>query len=215
MLTKFDKIYVIHLAERPYRYESMMTEFQNIGIEEKVEVWWTCKREISNQIGDNIKTLRTSFYEQKRQLCENVYGSVFNCSLEHYTIIKQAYLRGFESILIMEDDISFIKDKSFFEKCVELMPHDYDIVKFHNTRAINRDIDTIKYIKSNFYVHSTLCYALSRRGMQLLIEEYDNFFAASDVVIERLKRKQKCNIYHLAFNNLCKPSGDASNIIEN
>ena len=115
----------------------------------------------------------------------------------------------------MEDDISFMRDRIFFEKCIELIPNDYDIVKFHNLVAINRDCDSIKYIKNQLYTYSTLCYAISRHGMELLIEEYDNFFAASDVVIERLKRKRECNIYHLAFNNLCKPSGDASNIIEN
>ena len=92
MITKFDKMYVIHLAECTDRYENMMKEFQKMGMENEVEVWWTCKRKISNQIGDNIKTLCTAFYDEKRQTCDNVYGSVFNCSFEHYSIIKQAYL---------------------------------------------------------------------------------------------------------------------------
>lgn len=57
-------------------------------------------------IGESISDLHTEFYDKARKLVNpDIYGAVFDCAYNHYSIIKQAYLRGFNNILIIEDDI--------------------------------------------------------------------------------------------------------------
>ena len=108
MKLPFDKVYMLHLAENENRLNFMVDQFKHHGISKQVEIWWTCKRDISIEIGNKLNSLHTEQYDwyQGNEESKGVYGGVFNCAFEHYTIIKQAYLRGFESILIIEDEYS-------------------------------------------------------------------------------------------------------------
>ena len=47
---------------------------------------------------------------KKKRYNPDIYCAVFNCAFEHYTIVKQAYLRGLNNILVFEYDIRFISN---------------------------------------------------------------------------------------------------------
>lgn len=218
MTLPFDKIYCIHLAESKDRYNNLMNQFTKLNIQDQVDIWWTCKRDISKVIGNELKTLHTSYYDKLLKQNEDIYSGVFNCSFEHYTIVKQAYLRGFQSILIMEDDIIFHEDLDYINQIFNKIPNDYDVIKFYNAFSngvwfstnfvIQSDItQPINYILCNddcFY-NSTLCYALSKRGMKLLLDEYDKNFVPSDIALNNIKSFD-LNYYVLDRNILCCPN---------
>lgn len=217
MKLPFDKVYCLHLAECKERYDNIINNFERLGIKEQVEIWWTCKREISNKIADNIEDLKDSYYNKIQKSRKNVYANVFNCSLEHYTIIKQAYLRGFNSILIMEDDIQF-KDKETVERVFNNLPEDYDVIKFYSSffdydykETTPPEVLFSKVYKR--YSASTICYALNRKGMEKVIHIYDHKFKPSDVVLDILKYDKNINFYFLKDNIICGPKGFKSQIV--
>lgn len=211
MKLPFDKIYCIHLAENEIRYKNLIDEFERLGIKDQVEIWWTCKRKISTEIGNNLESLHTIFYNYKRRQNEDVYGAVFNCSFEHYTIIKQAYLRGLNSILILEDDIDFNKNISNDEinNIFANIPEDYDIVKLYNEEfdknESNKPFSFILNKNINIYKYSlsSMCYALSRNGMKKYIEKMDEKFEIADRILDTLKSDKELKFYTLSNNILC------------
>lgn len=212
----FDKIYVLHLAECDYRYYRIMTELEKIGIRDQVEIWWTCKRfeKENNKIKDTFLSLRTDFYDEVDR-----YPSVFNCALEHYTIIKQAYLRGFENIMIMEDDLYFF-NKINLENIFNNLPKDADIIKYYSIvwdEAINME-EEYNQILNNFYdffikklknnvnetffkvnnieTHFAGCYSLNRKGMKYIINQHEkNGLQISDITLQC--NNNMVNIYTL------------------
>ena len=222
MKLPFDKIICLHLVENTERYNSIIQQIKYFDIEDKFEFWYTCKKSpITNQIGDNIDGIKDEYYDNIRKTNPNVYGNVFDCAYNHYNMIKTAYLRGFNNILIIEDDILFNKDKIFLETLFNNIPEDYNIIKFYYSYDNNNfNIDEIKYVDKSYeqfykYDFSTLCYSLSRKGMEIMIDEYENNFTAADVILENIKKNDKKNdkYYILSHQKLCVPIGDESNIV--
>lgn len=52
----------------------------------------------------------------------------FNCSNEHYRLYNLSVMNGYERVLIIEDDISFIKDIDFLIKAMETIPSQFNIL---------------------------------------------------------------------------------------
>lgn len=209
MKTSFDKIYVLHLATDTFRYKTLTYQFEQLGLD--YEIWWTSKRPFSTDIalkcfGD---TIRTEFYDGYSQ---DVYGNVFNCTFEHYSIIKQAFERGFENILICEDDINFKANiKDYIEYVFNNLPENYSLIKYYCTDLNDRQFyQHFSRIDSNNpgWFRSTLCYALSRDGMQQYIDIVENNFCAADVIF---KYFDTTNVY--LTKAICKPLEEKSNIL--
>ena len=149
MKLPFDKIYCLHLSEDKERENQIKKQFKFLGITKQVDIWWTCKRDISNKIGKMITSLHTKFYNTYSKNNNKLYGNVFNCSFEHYSIIKQAYMRGFNNILIIEDDVVFNRDKEKIQYIMNNIPDDYDIIKFFNEFTNNLyDNEPVKFINN-------------------------------------------------------------------
>lgn len=212
----FDKCYCLHLSEASDRYDILMNELDNLGIKDKVEIWWTSKKPINTFIGNNIESLKTEYYENLYKHNENVYCGVFDCSYNHYSIIKQAYERGLNNILIIEDDIYFNKDKNIINNIFNIIPDNYKMIRFYTTcnyfenTENNKDNKEISYITrddEHFYemCNSTLCYALSNEGMKIVIDEYEKSFRPADVILNGICWNYALNenIYILKYNSLC------------
>lgn len=189
MKLPFDKVYCLHLAENKQKYDLMMQEYEKVGITDQVNIWWTVKRNISALIGNNIKSLHSKWYDICRQTNPLIYAAVFNCAFEHYTIVKQALLRGFDTILVFEDDIKFIDNIEAVEKAFTNLPDRWDVLKFcngSNCRQFNipdyNGEDDLWYKVDYVYKseESTACYAFNRKAMEFYIECMDRFFIYAD-----------------------------------
>lgn len=208
MKLPFDKVYCLHLAESVDRYESITKEFDRLGISDQVEFWWTCKRPISKQIGDSLESLHTLYYDKKRKKKDDVYAGVFNCAFEHYSIVKQAYLRGFNSILIIEDDIGFIDDLDRIEYIFNNLPNNYICVKFWSTHINNLESKK-NFSRENFKLKScsTACYCLDKIGMEKYINSMDRYFTCADMAFEKF-----IDDIYVVSNPICEPKGFNSEI---
>lgn len=240
MKLPFDKIYCLHLAEDTQRRENVLSEIKKINLENKVNFWYTTKKPINSIIGNSIQTLHTGFYDQvKEKTNPNIYGAVFDCSYNHYSIIKQALLRGIESILIIEDDIVFNNDLNMLKSVVDNIPKDYDVLKLYSTHnprlfmqlqytppeyALIHDTDYFnrltvenQYEIGKYYKYSTLCYALSKKGMEALVAIYEsNYFLPSDLCLDScyaVKGLEDIKFYALKENIFCEPNQDCVSYI--
>jgi GR25 family glycosyltransferase involved in LPS biosynthesis len=84
-MTLFDKIYCINLDSRTDRWDACLTEFKKIGITDQVE----------------------------RFPAVELTPGIAGCTKSHYEIVKMAKKSGYETILILEDDISIINTEFF------------------------------------------------------------------------------------------------------
>ena len=208
MKLPFDKVYCLHLAEAEYRYVTSKYYFEQVGVLDQIEYWWTVKRPFDCNCIEYFPALKNVYYDNYVSKNSSVYAAVFNCAYEHYTIVKQAYLRGFNSILIFEDDVKIHVNKEQFENIMNNVPSDFDIIQFYDTDRWYRkqayeivDIlenkDFTKFIKppTNLDKYSTLCYALSRNGMKEVIDIHDRLgLAIADKIFNEIDMT-KLNYY--------------------
>lgn len=205
-INDFDAIYCLHLAESENRLSSFKSQFEKVGIWDKVQIWWTCKRNISNKVGNFLIEMHTSEYDRmiREYNMNTLYGGVFNCTFEHYTMIKTSYLRGFNHIMIFEDDITFDGDKEWFEQVLNKIPEDYDICKFHYTGDSDVSIPSFDQdiFKKELCHGSTMAFCMNRNGMKAYLDAVNEKYWCADMVFLRCKVN---NFYTNKFK-ICKPN---------
>lgn len=172
----FDKIYCLHCCEDKKRESHIISQFNKLGID--FDMWWACR----HPNGDAIITAINHY--NRGQLTK---PNEFNCTREHYSIIKQAYERGFEKILIFEDDIWLLNDINIWNNMFESLPDDWDILRlgglYEEPMPFNRNIlfQEHKYwVKRHSNIWSTAGYALTRKGMKYYIDFMDSLYVPAD-----------------------------------
>lgn len=223
MKLPFDKIYCLQLAENKDRYIESKKQFANVGILDQVEYWWTCRRSFSHDCSTVLPNLHSTFYDMMYQQNPNTYASVFNCAIEHYTMIKQALIRGFEHILIFEDDVTFTVNQSQFDIAIQNIPVDYDLILFQNNHRLMYSENTfyeqtpdqlaryvrIEHPKHRWPQQGTMAYALSKYLMQWIIEYSDQYgLSYSDRFLYEIDR-QRFVIYEPACK-IVEPKGNST-----
>ena len=148
----FDEAYCIHCNTYKNRLEELLNEFKRLNI--------------------NVSIVNVD-------KCSNSDNPILDCSLNHVKIIENAYNKGLEHILIMEDDIRFLNDLNTLNEYIEKIPKDYDIILFDYVYGY--DFDEISRFfdkdKTNYFINihqdqrvfSAACYLLSRKGMEHII----------------------------------------------
>lgn len=178
--TKFDKIYVIHCVEDTVRYNNIQYQKEQSGID--FDIWWTTKSHpFSEQMLNGILLSGYGRYI--------VNKNELNLVREFYAIIKIAYERSFNHILIFEDDFSLMKNENI-EEFISNIPEDFDIIQFStlaNKKLFNYDNLIKQYengilftqVNSGFWSNNGL--ALSRNGMKYFLDYYKTEFVAADI----------------------------------
>lgn len=208
MKLPFDKNFIIHCSHNHERYDFINQWTNDYNINSQIDIWWTCKRNITYKIGKLIDTVQT--YDYKLLNNDKVFGNVFDCSFQHFSIIKTSYERGLESIMIMEDDFGFCASKETLSDIFNNLPEDWDIIKL-DTILINRDYkDNGAYFDECYDENvkfGTMCYALNRNGMKAVIDVYENEFIPSDMALYRAISSKNVKTYISNYRiGFCFPS---------
>lgn len=200
----FDKIYVLNLLERKDRRDFILSQFKAWGIYEelvssgKLEIIEAIKLPwITEPIVKSINDYGLGiFYSYERH---NV--GLYNCTCEHYKIIKRSLLKGYEKILILEDDACFLKNYAQFIEALEKMPEEFKILHLEgyfwpNTNpswddclsVLSDKIETAEW-KSSVYLPLWATGALiySREGMKYYTESQENYARGVDYYTCALK----------------------------
>lgn len=170
MNVPFDKIYCINYVENLERREFMQFQFKRLGIIDKVEFFnFLDLSKFSIDILNSFNKYINSI-------------PVLGCALAHYSCVKQAKLLGYNKILILEDDICFLRDIKILEDYLNDLPEDWEYIKYvypchispdtaQNFFKINK-LDKLKYISFKYIGDKTCCagaYALQGKGIDLYI----------------------------------------------
>lgn len=136
-------------------------------------------------------------------------GGRYGCFDSHMKIIKDAYERGLNNILVFEDD--FMPTAAFTEEKIAEAVHfmrthdDWDIfylgygtVKMDNrhlipTSIVGADVYSINIVQYNPHLTQCLCY--SRKAMHKLLQEYQNYIEDYHLDI--------CIASYMDFKNYC------------
>ena len=184
----FDKVYVIHLSDRPDRLKVIIPEFSKVGLLDKLDIRWTCRKNVYKRMAPAIPELNIGIYKNSIERQAGVIG----CTLNHYELIKTSYERGFEHIMIFENDIKFNCDEKMFNLIISKIPDDYKICMLGYTGCDDPDRvqeelneDTVYYSKitgPTWWAHGAYAYCISREGMKEVIDifENDNYFTCFD-----------------------------------
>ena len=114
MKTIFDKIYVLSLITNKTRQEHIKYQFEDLGIDFEF-IYGTDFQNIKYDAQENeINYPNVWAKEYYAKIFINKYAD-FGCTLTHYNAISFAYHLGYNNVLVIEDDICFIKDKSIIE----------------------------------------------------------------------------------------------------
>lgn len=188
----FDKIYCLHCVEAKNRENNFKKELNKIGLTEQVDIWWSCK---------HPKALEcANFLKESNQYSWNGVGNggAFNCTREQYQIIKTAYFRGYNSVCVIEDDITFIEDTNLLKSVFSSIPEDYDILRLvyiYDNHDNKGDYFVENYTK---YLWGAQMYALSRKGMKFYIDFVDNNYCVADeplFAIDKIKENNLKNYF--------------------
>lgn len=124
-------------------------------------------------------------------------GTALNCMLNHYTIIKQSYIDGLDSVFIMEDDVQITIDDITCMDIISHIPSDYDVLRFDWHKGIYPYIKNPEnyFTKSYKRVYGTQCYALNRKAMLYYMNYIENNPACADEPLFNITENVDLNQY--------------------
>lgn len=181
---KFQHIFMLNLSTRGDRRYKMIQQLFDFGL--------------PNNFRQSDLDIRTTVLFKRYNtimmhvLNQNNWGRLtkpneYDCTHNHYSMIKQAYDQGYQYCLIMEDDILFIKDEKLWEKYLDNIPGDFDILQFGGFTTDKRVVKDVLNHKDEYWVKhpkvpiwNASMYALSRKGMEYYLKFIDKFLWVAD-----------------------------------
>ena len=199
----FDKIICINYIQFKTRKELMEYELRRLGItHSSIFEWQTSyKGPIELLFHDLIVS-----NQNNKPWDVNSYLA----SLAHINAIENAYYNGCKNVLIIEDDIRFLKDLKLIEKILQAKPTEeqYDLLMYDKFilyetcdewNRIKRQKENCLnnyYIKNQLFILSAGCYCLSRNGMELILNLVKNkIFTTPDCFFNRNEIKNNLRKY--------------------
>lgn len=136
----------------------MTQQFEELGLIDKVEFF--------NAI-DYSEIFPQSIFSELNYTTQTF--PILGCAISHYSCISSAYEQGLNNILILEDDICFLKDKDVLEKYFNNLPKNYRYIKYVVTGFDKKNIPDNLYNSLRGGIFMNTCagaYALDRDGMR-------------------------------------------------
>lgn len=193
MKTKFDKIYVLSLITNKERQKFIKQQFNKLSLKYEFIYGTDFYNLKHDATGKEIQypNVWNNFF----LLYLNPTVADYGCALTHYQAILQAYELGYNNILIIEDDICFIKNKKLIEYYLNNIPEDADFITF-DPRFIFDDTrndiyqrlkeckDDWLYLDNNIELIGGMFYGLmNRETMKLYLDNQRLNFNMSDHII--------------------------------
>lgn len=189
MKLPFEEVYLLNLVERQDRYDIMHKQFDALNI--KVKDYRVVKHPFFDVLANKCLNNDTPIEIPSLYIGS---GGVLSCTREHYTLIKSAYLRGVNSICIIEDDISFLKNINILEDYFNNLPDNWDILRICSLRGKKEEeicklYPNIKWIPEINRAWGTGCYALNRKAMEYIIKCLDMCYTPIDFPLYMMNNK--------------------------
>lgn len=174
-LLQVGNIYMINLLRRPERRDRMYRLFKELGIQvetvDAVDGRTLNESVLKDQNIELMPEYADPYHDRPMTMGE------VGCFLSHYIIWNKVIEGGFESVIILEDDVRF---EPFFRQKVNYiltelnnLQLEWDLVYLGRKRLVENVeplIDGSKYLVRAAYSYWTLGYILSAKGAKKLVE---------------------------------------------
>lgn len=178
---KFDHIFILSLSSRKDRQYAILDQLKNIGYnpdkKSNLEIHYATPFPYNEIIAIEFNKAAKGQFS---------FANEYDCARNHYAMVKQSYDLGYEHILIMEDDIKFLKNQNKFAEYIDAIPDDFDILQF-SCYCKNEKLDDYLTCNNLWIKHkdvgcwTTAMYALSRKGMLYYLTFMNKIFCVADM----------------------------------
>lgn len=190
---KFDCIVILSLSSREDRRIMLEKQLESFGIpkpgsEEFIRYNYATGFPYNNLIASAFVQSGKGRFTKPNE---------YDCARNHYNIVKSSLELGYEHVLILEDDILFMKDEEKIIKYLDEMPDDYDVIQFGGFTAdsawnhYKSSSDELWLKHREVGIWNCSMYALSRRGMQFYIAFMDKIFCVADMPVYKAPLNDK------------------------
>lgn len=190
---RFDRVVVLALADYVKdRMPRLEKELDRVGLLPRTEFHW------------NVKNPFTHRFMVSMYRCRGMTRpEVFSVLMGHYEILKESVSIGCGSVLVLEDDVMFLRDEGLLQKMVDDLPGDSDRANFEWTmrpdsiEKLERDgvcksgVPGWYPLQDDYNLCGTACIAWSRSGAQRFIDIVEK--AADGTVHDNMLRP--ANLY--------------------
>lgn len=184
-MIKFDKIYIISYIHNIEKRKTISEKLLSLGISDFEFVYGYDLHNLAN-----FKDVK---YKGTDEPNTPYYIHAISCGLAHLAAVQLGYDSGANSILIMEDDILFYKDKKFIIDCLSNYPEDADIMQFGYLDYYKENLTTT-FNKTFYRPGSQMLGLCNRNIMKQYIDSQYNVFCSADN-IDVFKNENNYNIY--------------------
>ena len=200
----FNRIYCIHYLSYKERYENIIQTLKDLNIYQRdnFQFYYTVKNKIFNYLFNILSDKKILFTLDEKTADNKIEGyikndKVFNLAINTYNLISEAYLLGYDRILIIEDDITPLKNKELLSNIISNIPLDYNIISMEywfrrdydkkTCYTQNRKINDYFYKIMNERIVNAGFIIYDKIGMRHFLDTMNQYFWNSDYSIANQK----------------------------
>ena len=183
MWDRFDAVAVLCTTSQMHRQAGLKAELARVGLLDRVEWFWDFDNPFMVRLANNLRLAPS---------IKSMGG--FRMNMNHYRAVKTMLELGKRHVLVLENDVRFLRDTSALADGIRAIPDDYDMAKFewtgHPTRGVMRmpEITGPWYPLRGFDTYCTAAIAYSEKGLQWRVNkleectDYSQLFATMHAV---------------------------------
>ena len=176
-----DKIFIINLKHRTDRKKQLINELEKQNIDQD-------RYEFFN----GVRPTKDDVHEWSSNFCKHVINDVapnkrdkyligcLGCLKSHMEIVKLSLERGYENVLILEDDTEFINDYNKIFDYASQINNDYDMLYLSGSH-LGTKTPTTENIHKVEGTHTTGSYLIKKNAMEFLVENIKGYEKEIDV----------------------------------
>lgn len=198
----FDRVYCLHFLPQENKIARLKSELSRVGLwgNPIFEMRYTSPTQYDSMIWDREKDRA-----RDPQVC------FVNICLEVRRILAEAKSAGYQRILLMENDVAFLRDTAELCRILEQTPNDCDVVQYdkfvndgeakflYEQRLTEARINDCFIESTGLLLTSAACFALSARGINEMLRLLDEHIYATDLVFIYMRCRRAVAIKNLAI----------------
>lgn len=198
----FDKVYCLWYVPNKARLPRLEKECRRIDL-------WECPLfELRKMVPQRMESIVLE-WSRKQQGGSNYIVAVGN-GMENIRVMRESLLMGYERIMVIEDDATFLKDKATIVETLDAMPDNFGMIQMDKAVHNNEELSTWNTLLASkrindYFVDGSgtsftlaTCNVYTRNGLEKMLEVMETRMACIDVATRYIDTEPA-----IAIKNLC------------
>lgn len=181
-----DKIYLINLDRRQDRLKAVSARLDKLNI----------KYERFSAFDGSSDAIKDEFKNLQRRGTHITSVGTYGCLLSHLAVLKDAKRLGLKRVLILEDDVLFIKNFTEELQKIKNIPDDWDVLYIGASQEAT--VFRKSNVKNGYYranrTYGMFAYIVKNHVFDLLIDTFEKRTRNIDYSMVALQGKLKCYV---------------------